>query len=260
MTTHLQLNDVQYAWPGSDWRLEGISLTVQPGRIIGLIGPNGSGKSTLLKIAAGLIRPHHGEIRLADRRLSDIPRRALARSLACLPQTTQTIFDYPVEELVAMGRFPHVRGLGFLDEKDMRIIQTVMEETEVWEYRYRPLSQLSGGERQRVLLASVLVQEPNILLLDEPTTGLDIHHQVNFFQLIKTLAAKDIGILIVSHELNLIAQFAGELHLLDRGRMVTSGSADEVINAPELLETYHHSITITHGPEGDRQLILPRIT
>lgn len=254
----LDLKDVSFAYPGSGWRLAEVSLTVSPGQIVGLIGPNGSGKSTLLKLAAGVLHPEAGRILLNKRPLYAYRRIEAARILGYLPQVSRFTFDYRVEDIVAMGRYPHSRGLGFLDSDDLTKIREAMQETEVWDYRQRCLSQLSGGERQRVLLASVLVQEPQVLLLDEPTTGLDIHHQVRFYTLLESLRRRDIAVVIVSHELNLIAQFARSLLLLNQGQTVLSGSAEEVIHAPELMDTYHQCISVTRHPDTGRDMILPR--
>jgi iron complex transport system ATP-binding protein len=173
----LQLEVVAYQYPDSDWRLESVSLAVAAGEVLAIIGPNGSGKSTLLRIGAGVLRPLSGQVLLRGRDITRLARRDIARSLGYLPQQVRSDFDYRVEEVVAMGRFPHLAGAGFLSAADRAVVDRCLVETEIAEYRQRPLSRLSGGERQRVFLASVLAQEPRVLLLDEPTAALDLASQ-----------------------------------------------------------------------------------
>jgi iron complex transport system ATP-binding protein len=253
----LTIENVSYAYRINGWQLEDISLEVTAGQIVGVIGPNGSGKSTLLRIAAGTMPCHSGQIRLMGEDIETLSRRKIARQLGYLPQNVTTTFDHRVEEIVAMGRYPHLSGAGFLQSHDLKLIDRCLEQTETITYRHRPLSQLSGGERQRVLLASVLAQQPQVLLLDEPTTGLDLHHQVTFFCLLSELVQKGMAVVVVTHELNLAAQYCDRLLLLDAGRTVKEGSITEVINTQVLAEVYHHHIFIAQHPITKKPIVLP---
>ena len=253
----MRIENVCFAYEHRNWHLKNVSLDIYSGEIVGIIGPNGAGKSTLLKIAAGILTEQSGNVNLLGRVLSEIPRRQIAKNLGYLPQNVTSIFDYRAEELVAMGRFPHLQGAGFLQQHDLRQVDLCMRQTETIEYRDRPLSQLSGGERQRVLLASVLAQQPDILLLDEPTTGLDLHHQVAFFQLLSELAKNQMAVAVVTHDLNLAAQFADRLLLLRDGKTVKTGTVPEVIQQNIIKDVYRNSVYVDRHPLTGKPITLP---
>lgn len=253
----LEIDKVRYGYGSDSWLLRDISLNVAPGELLGIIGPNGAGKSTLLKIAAGVLHAQSGNVVLGGKILSGLSRREIARQMGYLPQSITSTFDYRVEEVVAMGRFAHLLGAGFLGDKDLEIVEQCMERTETTAYRKRHLSHLSGGERQRVLLASVLAQQPEILLLDEPTTGLDMHHQVSFFSLLCDLSAKGMAIAVVTHDLNLAAMFCTRLFLMCDGGVVRSGSVEEVINQEVLDDVYRQSVYVGSHPMNGRPMVLP---
>ena len=253
----LQIDKVGFGYGGSEWQLREVSLGLSAGQIIGVIGPNGAGKSTLLKIAAGLVRPSTGLVRLIEQDMRDRSRRSIARQLGFLPQNVTGSLDYRVEEIVAMGRFAHLRGAGFLQPDDLEVVERCLECTETTAYRRRSLSQLSGGERQRVLLASVLAQQPQVLLLDEPTTGLDMHHQVAFFDLVSSLAAKGMAVIVVTHDLNLAALYCHRLLLLVGGHAVKEGTVPEVVCAEVLGQAYRHSVYVGRHPMAGSPMVLP---
>lgn len=253
----LSLTDVSYSYSQSDWHLSGVSLDVSPGQLLAIIGPNGAGKSTLLKIAAAILKPAGGRLTLMNQNLHKLPRRLLAQQLAYLPQLVPTTFDYTVEQIVSLGRFPHLKGTGFLRRQDIDIVNRCMHDTDTEAFRHRPMSQLSGGQRQRVLLASVLAQEPKVLLLDEPTNGLDLYHQTTLFTLLQKLARQDIAIAVVTHDLNLATLFADQLLMLQDGRILKQGAIEQVI-CPEVLEpVYGETIRITRDPQTDKPIVLP---
>jgi len=254
----LQIKDVAYTYSSNGWRLQPVSLDICSGQIVGLIGPNGAGKSTLLKMAAGVLRPCEGRVRLMGEDISGLSRRKIAGQLGYLPQNVSSTFDYRVEEVVAMGRFPHLAGAGFLQREDIAVIERCMEQTETIRYRRRILGQLSGGERQRVLLGSVLAQEPRILLLDEPTTGLDMHYQVGFFALLAQLAEKGMAIAVVTHDLNLAGMFCHKVLLLRDGEAVKAGSVEEVIQQDILSDVYRGSVYVGRHPLSERPIVLPK--
>lgn len=253
----LEVEDVSFCYSGSGWRLEHISLDLGCGQIVGIIGPNGAGKSTFLKIAAGLLKSEGGRVSLLGKDIGGLGRRSIARQLGYLPQNVSSTFDYRVEEIVAMGRFCHLSGACFLEQEDIRIVNRCMEDTETLPFRDRPLSQLSGGQRQRVLLASVLAQRPRILLLDEPTTGLDLYHQTAFFGLLRKLAENQIAIALVTHDLNLASMFCDRILLLWEGQTVREGAVEEVVTEEVLSPVYRNAIAVIEQRPGARPIILP---
>ncbi len=255
----LNITSVSFAYPQSRWSLQNVSLNIAAGQIVGVIGPNGAGKSTLLKIAAGILDSTSGSVRLTGQNIHKLSRRRIARLLGYLPQNVTSTFDYRVEEIVAMGRFPHLSGVGFLQPDDLDLIEHCLEQTETTEYRHRRLSQLSGGERQRVLLASVLAQQPRVLLLDEPTTGLDLHHQVAFFGSLSRLAQDGLAVAVVTHDLNLASQFCNRLLLMRDGQTVVEGPADAVMRQDILSDVYRHSVHVAVHPLTQKPNALPMV-
>jgi iron complex transport system ATP-binding protein len=189
--------------------------------------------------------------------MAQLDRRDVAKSLGYLPQSVQYAFDYTVEEVVGMGRFPHLSGLGFLSTKDLAVIERCMTETETLPYRSRTLSHLSGGERQRAFLASVLAQEPSLLLLDEPTAALDIHHQAQFFRLLRQLAGGGIGVAVVTHDLNIASFYCTRLLLMAGGHTVCEGSPEEVLRQESLTHIYGESVVVDRDPRSGRPIVLP---
>jgi iron complex transport system ATP-binding protein len=248
---------VSYRYPDAAWRLEAVSLDVRARELLAIIGPNGSGKSTLLRLGAGVLRPDAGLVELDGAALASLSRREVARHLGYLPQHVTSEFDYRVEEVVAMGRFPHLVGAGFLARADLAVIDRCLDATEVAPYRHRPLSHLSGGERQRVLLASVLAQEPRVLLLDEPTSALDLHHQVRFFALLRRLAAQDIAVAVVTHDVNLASLYSDRVALLRAGRLVEEGPPEAVLRPDVLQATYGDEVLLEKHPTTGRPIVLP---
>ena len=253
----LSVESVTYQYAASEWRLFPSSFSVMKGEILGIIGPNGSGKSTLLKLAARILSPGAGTVLLDGRDLTGMGRREIARHLAYLPQNTESHLDYTVEEVVAMGRFAHARGMGFLGPDDIDVVTRSLFQTETEGFRQRSLSRLSGGERQRVFLASVIAQEPKVLLLDEPTSALDIHHQVRFFNLLTDLVAEGMAVAVVMHDLNLACLFGDRLLLLKQGKIVHQGSPEEILNKQILHEIYGDGVEIVEHPATGRPVVLP---
>jgi len=253
----LTLDGIEHRYGEDGWRLHAISLAVDEGNVLGIIGPNGSGKSTLLRIGAGVLQPAAGAVRLRGRALAGLSRREVARELGYLPQAVSSAFDYTVEEVVAMGRFPHLHGAGFLAQSDLDAVERCLRETAVEPYRGRCLSSLSGGERQRVFLASVLAQEPRALLLDEPTTALDLHHQTRFFALLRRLAAQGMGVAVVTHDVNLASLYCDRLALLREGRLVELGAPADVLTEAVLRATYGDEVLLERHPTSGRPIVLP---
>lgn len=252
----LKVVSVNFRYANSDCGISDVSIELRPGRMTGLIGPNGAGKSTLMQVAAGLLVPSVGEVSIKGQGISSMSRRQIARHIGYQPQMTDAgIFDHSVEEVVSLGRYAHTDGLGFLGEDDMKVIEHAMAGTDTLEFRKRRLTELSGGERQRVLLASVLVQQPEILLLDEPGTGLDIHHQSCLFTMLRDQAREGMAVAVVTHDLNLASMFCDELVLMADGKIVARGSVEEVIRQDVLQKVYGQSILVDKHPALDRPAV-----
>lgn len=254
----LSVQDVDYAYAGSDWRLHSTSFSVSKGEILGIIGPNGSGKSTLLKIASGILPPDSGTVFLQRGDISKMKRREIARVLGYFPQSATGHFDYSVQEVVSMGRFPHLSGAGFLSPNDMEVVDQCLVRAEVNQYRDRYLSHLSGGERQRALLASVLAQEPKVLLLDEPTSALDMQHQAKFFTLLSELVEEKIGVVVVTHDLTLASLYSHRVILLDDGRIIQEGTPKEILTERRLQNIYGKGLTVIAHPVTGLPIVLPK--
>jgi len=254
----LSAEGITYRYAGSDWQLVSTSFSVTKGEIVGIIGPNGSGKSTLLKLVSGVITPDSGSVFLGEKDIAKMKRREIARILGYFPQNAVGHFDYSVQEVVAMGRFPHLSGAGFLSPHDMDVVGQCLLRAEVEQYRERHLSHLSGGERQRVLLASVLAQEPKVLLLDEPTSALDMQHQVKFFTLLSELVAGGIGVAVVTHDLNLASFYCHRVLLLKDGKIIEKGRPKEILTQEILKETYGDGVDVIPHPATDLPIVVPR--
>jgi len=234
------------------------TFDVADGDMFAIVGPNGSGKSTLLKTIAGLLDPSTGRVRVKEEDIHHLSRRRVARLLGYLPQEVQCEFDFTVEQVVAFGRFSHAGGLGFMRREDRLCIERVLGETRLAAFSDRPLSRLSGGERRRAFLGSVLAQEPQVLLLDEPTASLDVEHALDFFELLDRLAREGLGIVVVTHDLNLASLFAGGLLLVKDGQPVALGKPGEVLSEDNLRVLYGPSLLVALHPQKDAPAMLPR--
>lgn len=259
-----RLDGVAFRYPGrAEWAVRELTLAIAPGDVVGIIGPNGSGKSTLLKLLAGLLRSQEGQLQLDGQPLERYGVKALAQRVAVVPQSVQFVFPFTVREIVGMGRMVHRADPGWLGSwsaettADREAVQTVLAEMELEPIADRSMLELSGGERQKVLLARALAQQPSILLLDEPTASLDLHHQAAVYRRVRTLNRDGgVTIVLVSHDLNLAALFARRLVLLDRGRVRRIGTPDEVLTQTELDTLYAQSVVVDRHPSADA----PRVT
>jgi iron complex transport system ATP-binding protein len=219
--------------------LDGVNLDCDTGKFLAILGPNGSGKTTLLRCLLGWLRPDSGRILLNDRPLRSYSAKALARTLAYVPQFPTSAFAFPVQELVLMGRFAHAGTMGLAGKKDMDVARQAMEMTETLEFADRSLGELSGGQAQRVMLARALAQQPVVMLLDEPTSHLDVRNQLNVHRMMQRLAHEwGMAVVCVSHDINLAARFADELVLMSRGKVAAAGTPGEVIRKEILDRVY----------------------
>ena len=215
-----------------------ISLDIPEGKVTAIIGPNGCGKSTTLK-ALSRILPYKGSVTFKGQEMSTLSQREFAKCLAILTQSPQAPSDLTVNDLVEMGRFPHRGFLGRAGKDDKEHVEWALEQTGVKEMRYRLLNTLSGGERQRAWIAMALAQRPEVLLLDEPTTYLDICHQLEIMQLITRLNQElDLTVVMVVHDLNHAIMYADHVVVVKAGQLVTSGAPREIITAELLADVF----------------------
>jgi iron complex transport system ATP-binding protein len=230
--------------------LRDLDLTVPGAARLGLIGPNGSGKTTLLRAIAGLV-PHRGQVRIGDAPPGGLSRRELARRIALVPQSPAVPAGMTVTDYVLLGRTPYIPYLGTETRRDLAIVADVLDHLDLGGFAGRALDSLSGGERQRAVLARALAQQAPVLLLDEPTTGLDVGHQQQVMELVDTLR-RDLELTVVSamHDLTLAGQFADQLVLLDRGRVAAAGPPRAVLTEEVIARHYHASVRVLEDPGG----------
>ncbi len=232
-----------------DWVLQDLSFKIERGGFIGIIGPNGSGKTTLLKILHRLLSPQKGQILIDHKPLQKMSRTEIAKKIAVVAQENYPLFPFRVEEIVLMGRSPYLGHLLFEGKKDFEIAQRAMEWTEILPLRERYLDELSGGERKRVFIARALAQEPEVILLDEPTANLDIHHQLDFLNLILHLnREKRLTIILATHDLNLASEFCDDLILLQKGRIYSLGPPEKVITQENIEKVYGCKVWVDQNP------------
>jgi iron complex transport system ATP-binding protein len=222
---------------------------VEKGEFVGVIGPNGSGKTTLMKILYRLLSPQKGEILFELVPMRKMDRNDIAKRIAVVAQETQLLFPFSVLETVLMGRSPYLGHLMFESEKDLEIAKKAMEWTKVLPFSERPMDELSGGERKRVFIARALAQEPEVILLDEPIANLDIHHQIDFLDLILTLnRERGLTIVMASHDMNIASEFCDRLILFQEGRIYKMGTPEEVITKENIESVYGCEVWIDQNP------------
>lgn len=243
-----QLLDVGMRYNGSQV-LRGASLEFGGQEFTAVAGPNGAGKSTLLGIMAGLRPRYLGSCRYGGIEIEKWSRRAFARQVAFVPQTVRLEFPFSAEQVVLMGRTPHCDGL-FESPEDREAVDRAMSITDTLEFRRRDFRSLSGGERQRVILASVLAQSPRVLLLDEPTTFLDLQHQVTIYSLLRDLARHGLLVISVTHDLNLAAAYSDRVVMLRGGEVVADATPNEVLTAEMVRRVFDVQAEIRHTATG----------
>ena len=237
--------------------LRDVSFEVARGDLVVVLGPNGAGKTTLLRTIAKVVSPKVGTVFLDGRDIAKLPVGQLMKTLSVVPQSEGSVFSFTVQDIVAMGRTPHLPPLAPLSQRDWQIIREAMEATDVWELRDRLFTELSGGEQRRVLIAKALAQEPQLLLLDEPTANLDLHYQLEVVELIQRLnRERGITVLAVLHDLNLAAMLGYRFILMHRGRIYALGNADEVLTPQNIQQVYGVPVVVTRHPLNGKPIIL----
>jgi len=237
--------------------LNGISFEIRAGEFLGVIGPNGSGKSTLLRTMAGVLTPLSGSVRLDGSDVARVHGRQLARRLAIVPQDNPIAFDFTVQEIVLMGRSPHLRRFEIEKGRDAEIAVDALRRTNLLHLADRSIGTLSGGERQRAMIARALAQQTDILFLDEPTAHLDINYQVEILDLARRENAENgKTVVVVLHDLNLAAEFCDRLIMLSEGSVFAAGSPEEVITRENVQQVYGTSVWVRKHPTSGRPYVL----
>ncbi len=240
------------------WVLQDLSFEVIRGEILGILGPNASGKTTLLRLLDGILEPQRGRVLLEGEKVHAMRRRDVARRVAVVPQEAPMLYPFTAMEVALMGRHPHLPPLGFEGMRDVEIARRSLERTGCGGLARRSVNELSGGERQRVLIARALAQEPQLLLLDEPTVYLDLRHQLEFLDLLLRFHKEEgITVLWVSHDLNLASVACERLLLMKEGRIHALGSPVDVLTERNILEIYGRRVVVDRNPQNGAPRVTP---
>jgi iron complex transport system ATP-binding protein len=237
--------------------LHGIDLGVARGELVALAGPNGCGKTTLLRAISGVHAHTSGELLIDGVDAHEMSATQVARRVAVVAQGATLPERFSAFEIALMGRTPHLRLLQSEGERDVSIVREAMQRADCWELRARPVDELSGGERQRVIIARALAQQPDLLLLDEPTSHLDPAHQAETFRLVLTLCRERIAALAVVHDLTLAAAYADRIALMHEGRIVADGAPADVLTEDAIERVYGVRVTVMRHPETGRPVVVP---
>ena len=234
-----------------------LNLSIPKGKITTIIGSNGCGKSTILKTIARIIQPKSGDIYINNTNIKDQSPKDIAKIMASLPQSPQAPGGLTVEELISYGRFPHQKGFGKMKKEDKDIVTWALKSTGIEEFRDRPMEDLSGGQRQRAWIAMALAQQTEILLLDEPTTYLDLAHQLEILKLLEELNRKHgTTIVMVIHELNNASRFADHMIGVKKGKVICEGSPYEVMTKENLKHLFNIDAEIVNDPRNQKPVCL----
>lgn len=235
-----------------------ISFEVEDGHFVGIVGPNGAGKTTLLRAIVGLLNIRSGSIMIGGHKIESLDRRELARRIAFVPQLMEPVDGFSVEELVRLGRTPYLDRFSFERNDDYDAVKWAIEELKIGELKDRQTTELSGGEFQRVAIARALAQEPRVMLLDEPTSHLDIRFQVNICKLLRKLRSHR-SIVATFHDLNLASRFCSQLILLKNGELIAAGPPDRVVTPENIWQAYRIKVSVKKNPttQKARYVLLP---
>jgi len=237
--------------------VDGVTLDAPPGRVTAVAGPNGSGKSTLVRALLGRVPLAAGRVLVGGDDAAGLDRRTFARRVAVVPQREEPAFPLVVRDYVVLGRYPHGHAWGGPTAADRDAVERAVARADVRALADRRTDELSGGEWQRVRIARALAQEGQALVLDEPTTFLDVAHEMAVFELLAALAAAGIAVLLVSHQLNLVARFAHHIVLLHRGRVAAAGTPAEVMQGATLEAVYEWPLVVSRDPAVGAPALVP---
>ena len=234
----------------SKFYLDDINLTFNKGEFVSLLGPNGCGKSTILKIITGILKVENGNLLLNNRDYKSISRKNLAKTIAFVPQNFSTIFPFSIYEIVMMGRTPYLNLIGYETGKDKKIVEEALELVEISHLKNHGINEVSGGEAQLAFIARAIVQEPEIILLDEPNAHLDIKHQVSIFSLIKKInREKNLLVITVSHDLNLAGYYSDRIILMKSGKIFSDDNAEKILTSENIKNVFEIDTIVSINPE-----------
>ena len=257
----LSADRLRFAYRGDSPRaavLDGISLSIDRGAVVAILGPNGAGKTTLLKMLAGVLRPDSGVVRLDGREVGTMPRAAVAKRIAIVPQETHPAFEYTVLEMVLMGRYPHLGPFEIEGPDDVRLAREALTATGTAAFEARGFDTLSGGEKQRVVIAAALAQSADVLLLDEPTASLDLAYQLEIAALVTRLNRERGCTLVLStHDLNLAAAVCDRVILVREGRALASGRTAEVLTPANIQRTFDVDAEVSRHDAAGHLVVVP---
>ncbi len=240
--------------------LERLDLAINEKEFIGILGPNGCGKTTLLSLLSGVLKPTTGTIQLMGKPLSAYPRQEVAKLVSVLPQENILDFPFTAREVVLMGRFPYLKTFQWETEADLTIAEEAMRWTDCLEFAERDIRSLSGGERERVLLARALAQQPQILLLDEPTTHLDLKHQQEIYRLLKRLHhEKNLTVIMVLHDLHFASSACERILMLADQKIAADGVPEEVLTSEKIYEVFGANILSWPDPTTGKRIFIPAL-
>jgi iron complex transport system ATP-binding protein len=252
----IEVRDLQAGY-GARRVLRGLDLDAARGELLAIIGPNGCGKTTLLRAIAGVL-PYDGDIAIDGASVRGTRPDAMARRVAVVTQGVALPHGFNAFEVALMGRTPHLRLLQSEGRRDVSIVRSAMERADCWQLRDRPVDELSGGERQRVVIARALAQEPQLLLLDEPTSHLDVQHQVDTFRMTLALCREhDLAVIAVVHDLTLAALFADRIALMSEGRVASYGTPADVLQPQAIEAAYGMAVRVLTHPTTGRPIVVP---
>lgn len=244
---------------GSGLALSNVSLDISQGEMVALIGPNGAGKTTLLKSIAGVLPFQNGQINIAGKSLSGLNYAERAKLLASVPQARIVGGAFTVQQTVMMGRTTHLNWLGSAQQVDKEIVHWAMQATQIEQLAKRRNAELSGGELQRVFLARALAQASPMLMMDEPTSHLDLKHQISFLSLVRKLTREENkGVLMALHDLNLVSRYADKVALIVAGRLIIIGTPKEVLTSKIISTAYDTKIEVFENPANGKPLLFPK--
>ncbi|WP_445475011.1 heme ABC transporter ATP-binding protein [Methanococcoides methylutens] len=252
----LEVDDIVVSY-GNRQILNKVSLHAEQGQFVGIIGPNGSGKTTLVKTINRIIRTDSGTINIDGRNIENMDSIEIAKNIAMVSQVISINFEFTVEDVVLMGRTPYIKSAE--THEDMQIVQNAMEKTKIIHLKDRLVTQLSGGELQKVIIARALAQDPKILLLDEPTSHLDITNQIDILNLVKDASKKGMLVIAVIHDLNLAAYYCDRICLIRDGDLISIGTPEEVLTPTNIKTTYNIDVEVTNNNVTNSIYVIPRL-
>ena len=251
----LEVRDISVSY-GDVPVIENLSLAVKQGSFVGILGPNGCGKTTLLRTMSRILKPAAGQIRIKGQDIAYYESRSFAKLLGCVSQETGVAFSFSVRDVVMMGRHPYIGRMASPSRKDFAAVDKAMEICNVNHLKDRFVTEISGGERQRVLIARSLAQNPEILLLDEPTSHLDINHQIDILSMIQSLTPK-ITVIGVLHDLNIASYFCDTIVLMKKGKIVAVGTPQEVLTSELIREVFSIKMIVSAHPVTGKPYLIP---